>query len=191
MHRKVRPIKIEGNIALIPLTQGYEAVIDAADVDIAAPHNWTADIKRKADGSIRTVYAMRNEPKPGGGQKMLWLHRVIAETPSDLETDHIDGDGLNNRRANLRHATKAQNACNRRLASNSTSGAKGVSLHKATGRWAAYIYANRQRKHLGLFDTLDEAATAYANASAETHGGFGRPCVGWHKGPILRIGETP
>ena len=169
----IRPIRIEGDVAYIPLTRGYEAVIDASDIHLVDGVHWHACPDFRRDGTIRAVYAIRTDrtsPKP----RSVSLHRVIAGTPPGFETDHIDGDGLNNRKANLRIATNVHNQHNQRLQSNNSSGVKGVSWHKATNKWAAHIGIARRRKHLGLFSNLDDAAAAYARASAELHGEFGR-----------------
>lgn len=169
-----RPIRIEGTIAYVALTQGYEAVIDAADVPLVDGRNWIAAVVRRRDGSIRTVYATTREPLGPYRQTTIYMHRLLSGTADGLETDHEDADGLNNRRANLRTATKAQNMHNQRLPGNNASGVKGVSRDKWSGKWHARIGVNGKRKSLGYFDDLDAAAAAYARASSELHGNFGR-----------------
>lgn len=172
--KAIRPIRIEGNIAYVPLTQGYEAVIDAADVPLVAEFNWCALTSRyRKSGEIRTVYAVRNT-REDGKLRMIYLHRVIVGPAADLEADHRDGNGLNNRRLNLRPATQAENGQNGRLRSNNSSGVKGVTWHKSRGKWHARIMANRKYWHLGYFESLDAAASAYAKASRQHHGEFAR-----------------
>lgn len=169
--RKIRPIRIEGNIAYVPLTQWYEAIIDAADVPLVMGFNWCAQV------APHTVYALRNGWESLGEPKapVIFLHRVICPAPSGMLTDHRDGDGLNNRRDNLRCATKAENGRNSRKKKNNTSGFKGVHLHKQSGRWQARIsIGNPTQRSLGMFDTPEEAHEAYVKASAEMHGEFGR-----------------
>lgn len=90
------------------------------------------------------------------------------------EIDHIDGNGLNNALPNLRQATPSQNTMNRRTQSNNTSGVKGVWLCPQTGRWHAYIKANRVRKFLGSFGTREEAAAARFDAEHHVFGEFRR-----------------
>ena len=115
--RAVRPIRMEGNIAFVPLSQGKEAVIDAVDIQVVDQRNWHA---RHANN---IWYASTCTKKSDGGQpRKLHLHRVILNAPENLEVDHIDGDGLNNRRANLRLATKSQNQANRGVPVNNASG---------------------------------------------------------------------
>jgi hypothetical protein len=170
--KAIRPIRIEGNIAYVPLTQGYEAVIDADDAPLVINSNWAAQVKRRRDGSVRTVYAFQMR----GGRsdhRMFYMHRVIAGVPEGMVTDHRDGDGLNNRRSNLRHATDLQNGRNMRLSAANTSGVKGVYWAKRERRWVAEIRADG-KQCLGYFRSIEQAAAAYAKASAELHGEFGR-----------------
>lgn len=87
--------------------------------------------------------------------------------------DHIDGDGRNNRWANLRPASSAENARNKRLTALSVSGVKNV-RQTGSGKWSSRITVDRKCQHLGTFDSIEDAAAAYAKASAELHGEFGR-----------------
>lgn len=171
MPRKIRPIRVEGNAAYVPLTKGYTAIIDAADVPLVDGWNWKAKEDRRSDGSLRAVYAVRNM-SIGGRRDTVRLHRVILAAPHGAQCDHISGNGLDNRRANLRLATNAENQRNGRTRCDNTSGVKGVCRHR--GKWKAYIKANGRRKNLGLFSDIADAAAAYAAASAKLHGEFGR-----------------
>jgi hypothetical protein len=166
-NRAVRPIRIEGEVAYIPLTQGYEAVIDAADAPLVEGFNWYALVQ------VRTVYACRTDCSTGR-HVTIYLHRVLMAAPAGLEVDHRDGHGLNNRKKNLRVATHAQNERNQRLNSANTSGFKGASFHAGARRWQAHIRVDGRRHYLGLFDTPEAAHAAYTAASAEFHGEFGR-----------------
>lgn len=168
-----RPIRVEGHLAYVPLTQGYEAIIDVADVPMVSGCNWGALVVRRNDGSIRTVYAQR---RIGGrkSQKTVYLHRVLLPSPEDIHIDHIDGNGLNNCRSNLRQATRVQNMCNQRLRVDNQSGAKGVFMMKLRGKWTARIAVNGRKKCLGSFNCRTAAAIAYAKASRDLHGEFGR-----------------
>ena len=163
MTKDLRPIRVEGDIAIVTLTQGKVAYIDAADAHIVAGHNWYAVV------SHNTFYAQRM----GDNKKKIYLHRAIfGDTP--LEVDHIDTDGLNNRRFNLRSATRAENARNQRTRSNNVSGFRGVSYQAETGKWRAQIRFGGKTKHLGCFAIKEDARAAYANASVVFHGDFGR-----------------
>lgn len=173
MKKHTREIRVEGEIAFVPLTQGYEAVIDADCVPLISKWNWHVMLTTRPDGSVAHAYAARGEHR-GARRRIIHMHRVIADTPSDMDTDHIDGDGLNNRRSNLRVVTHAQNQCNRRLNIDNKSGVRGVAFNRATGKWRAQIGVNGAKRYLGLFSSIDKAAQAYASASAELHGEFGR-----------------
>lgn len=161
-----RRIRIEGDVAYVPLTKGYEAVIDAIDVPLVESWCWCAQV------CPRAVYAIRSDHRPN--RRTIRMHRVLMGEIHGLEVDHRDGDGLNNRRKNLRVATRTQNIRNQRLRSDNTSGIKGVHWFKASRKWRACICLNGKNRHLGSFDSREEAHDAYRTASKEMHGEFGR-----------------
>jgi hypothetical protein len=171
--RMTRPIKIDGDVAFVTLTKGYTATIDAVDVPLVDGCNWQALVDKRADGTIRTVYAYRSDCS-GPKQRTVYLHRVLMENPDALQVDHRDGDGLNCRRNNLRLATNSQNACNGRTPATNTSGYKGVTWNKNKRKWTACIKLDGKARNLGLFHDPADAASAYAEASAQLHGDFGR-----------------
>jgi hypothetical protein len=174
VHRdKKRPVFLVGALVRIPLTHGYETIVDASDLELVVKYDWFARVRRKADGSIRTVYAVRSE-KVARKVRMVGIHRAILNAPDSHEVDHIDGDGLNNRRSNLRLASRAQNQKNRARPVSNSSGVKGVTWHAARGKWQAQISADNKHYNLGRFDKIEDAAAAYAAASAKLHGEFGR-----------------
>lgn len=172
--KAIRPIRIEGQVAYVPLTKGYEAIIDADDVPLVEGFDWHALVQRRRDGLVRAVYAIRSAPQAGGKRRHLWMHRVILSLDEDAYGDHVDGNGLDNRRCNLRPATGTQNRQNLRLAANNTSGIKGVSWAAREQRWRSVIRVNGGYVSLGYYANLDAAAEAYAQASAKLHGEFGR-----------------
>lgn len=103
-------------------------------------------------------------------KKSYLVHRLIflmhhGYLPEML--DHIDRDKLNNRIENLRECDKEVNSWNRGRQANNTSGYRGVSWNKAAGKWHAYIKIKGKRKHLGLFNTPEEANEAYEKAKSE------------------------
>lgn len=154
-----RPIRIDGEDAYILLTRGLEAVVDARDAHLISDRKWNASPHR------RTFYAT--------GTGGLRMHRVIIGAKKGQIVDHIDGDGLNNRRANLRITTAAQNARNCRLRKDNTSGFKGVHFDNQNGWWRAQINIDGKRVALGTFDTAEAAYASYCEASQKHYGEYG------------------
>lgn len=115
-------------------------------------------------GSIRSKLYMAHH--------VAWA--IYHGKQAEGEIDHIDGDRTNNRIANLREATRSENQQNKRLYKNNTSEFKGVSWMARDKLWRARIGIGGKRKRLGDFRTIEEAADAYAKASAELHGAFSR-----------------
>lgn len=164
---KKKSIRVVGDAAYIPLTKGYEAVIDAADVHLVEGFSWCADVHGN------TVYALRRDYR-NGCRRAIRMHRVLLCEPEDFDVDHKDGDGLNNRRLNLRLATAIQNKRNTKIASHNTSGFKGVTFHKQTGKWHAQIQHLGRHISLGLHQSPEAAHEAYCKGSSQYHGEFGR-----------------
>lgn len=108
--------------------------------------------------------------------KIYLVHRVAyflhtGEQPPQF-LDHKDGDALNNRFSNLRPATRRENNRNKGVYANNTSGHKGVRYRAEMGKFVARIGHNGRKKHLGVFDTLDEAVAAYQSAAKSLYGDF-------------------
>jgi hypothetical protein len=148
----------------------YISLVDDED-KILAELNWSPD--------SRLNYAKRSILRNGQWQIIL-LHRVVLSRKLDREllstelVDHIDGDGLNNRRENLRLATNAQNQMNRKIGTSNTSGYKGVYWHKSSQKWMARIGVGGRQKYLGVFDTPELAYEAYKKAATEIYKEFAR-----------------
>lgn len=106
------------------------------------------------------------------GHHLAWLY-VYGEWPSS-GLDHINGVVGDNRIANLRLASQQQNVWNKGPSKNNTSGFKGVSLHRGTGKWRATITVNRQQKSLGHFATPEAAYDVYCSKAKEVFGEFAR-----------------
>lgn len=100
------------------------------------------------------------------------MHRFILDAPTGLEVDHIDKDGLNNQRDNLRIASRIQNSWNNGPNSKNKSGFKGVSFRKETKKWVAHIIVNGKQIYLGGFDNKVDAAKAHDKAARELEGEF-------------------
>lgn len=155
------------SIRLIPLTQGQVATVDADDYDWLSQWNWFA----KFDQRAKTFYAERLEKKDGGGQRHVQMHRVILNAPDGMEVDHADRSRtLDNRRSNLRLATKSQSSMNRGGFRNNKSGLKGVYMQH--GKWKGLIQKDGKKYYLGSFATKEEASEAYRLAAEQLHGEF-------------------
>lgn len=105
-----------------------------------------------------------------------YLHRLIANPPTGMVVDHINGDMLDNRRENLRVCTRQQNMMNQRKRVDNTSGYKGVARHTRSRRkpFKAYIKKDGKQHHLGNFETAEAAAQAYDDAARLLHGEYAR-----------------
>lgn len=157
---------------LIPLTQNQFAIVDSDLYDHYMQWKWHA----AWNACTRSFYARRNSRTLGGKRHFIFLHREILGLVygDPMSGDHIDGNTLDNRRSNLRKADRYQNARNYPKPRNNTSGYKGVSLHKMTGRWQAYIGINGKFTYLGLFDNPEDASAARNAAAVSYHGEFAR-----------------
>lgn len=149
----------------IELTQGKFAQVDDEDFERLNQYNWY----------FNCGYAMRHlyDPITQKTTKMR-MHREIMKAPKGIDVDHINGNRLDNRRENLRLDPDRKNTQNQGLSKNSTSGYKGVSWSKASSCWVARIKVKNKKIHLGLFDTLTDAAKAYDKAALELHGEFSK-----------------
>jgi hypothetical protein len=170
-------IVIEGSVAYISITQGFTSVIDKSDVELISKHRWRALVTRRKDGPIRAVYVVTSARRDDGTWKTICLHRLLMNPPDDMDVDHASGDGLDNRRCNLRICSHTNNIRNQRLRSNNTSGYKGVNLCKdrAGNNWHAQIWHDNKKINLGYYSTPELAAHAYNVAVVELFGAFARP----------------
>ncbi len=142
----------------VPLGQGQSrfALIDEADAGLVLPHRWNF-VSGYAAGVV--------------DGRRLAMHRHLLNAPRGMEVDHRNGDGLDNRRANLRLCTRAQNAAN--LTRHPKRGYRGVRPVR-DGRWRADIIVGGEQQDLGRFDTAEDAARAYDAAARERFGEFAR-----------------
>ena len=153
---------------LVPVGKLF-AKVDDADYGLLSRFSWSA-LKRSG-----TTYAfITNGPTISGKHCWVAMHRVILSASHDRWVDHIDGDGLNNCKDNLRLCNASENGFNSRVTSLNTSGFKGVSFHKPTGKYQAYIVVKQKHIALGYFHDPALAGAAYDRAAAQYAGEFAR-----------------
>jgi hypothetical protein len=153
----------------IPLTKGQVAFVDDED------HEWLSRYKWHAMRSGNAWYARRAFISPDGTHICVLMHREVLGLGKSMHTDHVDGNGLNNTRANLRPCSRSENMRNRRSHTEATSKFKGVSWCKDASMWRAQIVVDHKRIHLGRFDNEVEAARVYDAAALQYFGEFARP----------------
>lgn len=141
----------------ILLTQGKVALVDDEDYEELNKFKWYANELRK------THYAMRH--MKGSHKTIILMHRVIMNCPNGMFIDHIDHNGLNNQKSNLRIVTNRQNIQNHNIIKSSKY--VGVSLDKYSKKWIASIRINKKTKYIGGFDNELDAHKAYLNKLKE------------------------
>ena len=138
----------------IPLTQGKVALVDDNDYNELSKYKWYSSERRN------TCYAERMSwNKILHNQKTSRMHHIIMHLPSNIEIDHINGNGLDNRRENLRAVTRRQNQQNQHVPK--TSKYPGVSWNKRAKMWGSYIHINGKKCHLGYYANEEKAALRY------------------------------
>jgi len=142
----------------IKLTQGKVALVDNRDYEYLNQWKWCAHRGSK------TFYARRSINKDGKWTTIS-MHQVLAELMDfEYRADHINRNGLDNQRKNLRDATSKQNNENSRIRKDNTSKYKGVSWYKRKSKWQVQIRHYGKQIHLGLFDRLKDAVKARKKA---------------------------
>ena len=153
----------------IPLTQGKVALVDEEDYEYLMRWKWYL---YEANGQC---YAVRNErfsTEHGHARRTVRMHREIMHTPKTLYVDHINHNGLDNRKCNMRHCSSRENQGNRLLTKACSSQYKGVNKHD--GKWQARIGHKYKQLYIGFYDTEAEAARAYNHKALEIFGEFAR-----------------
>lgn len=144
------------------------ALVDDEDFDDLSKHKWYSRKHGKTYYATRIITVCRS-PRI---RINIHMHREIMHAPTKLCVDHIDRNGLNNKRNNLRICTTKENQKNKGIQKNNTSGFKGVMWDKGCLKWRAQIQNDKKKIHLGLFDTVVEAYQEYCKASVIHHGKF-------------------
>lgn len=140
----------------IKLTRGKYALVDDQDFEFLNSFSWYAHFAPHG----RTYYAARKRRKNEAGKQGEWvsMHCELMKPTGGLHVDHIDQNGLNNQKVNLRLVTRAQNMRNVAVKKNSTSRIIGVTFEKQTGKYKAHITLNKKTITLGRFESISEAS---------------------------------
>lgn len=152
-------------VKYLELSKGFVAKVDASDFDVWSAKKWTAVVTGQ---KIKRVYAYRRQMIEGKNA-VIYLHREIMQAPVGMDVDHINGDTLDNTRANLRLATRSQNLANNRRAIGSV-GFRGVSLNKERTKYRAIF----RGKQIGEFESYIKAALAYDKLAEKEFGEFAK-----------------
>jgi len=147
------------------LTQAQFVIVDDKDYEWLNQYSWYAAYHISND----SYYATRSETLPNGKQRIVLMHRQILglKYGDKRQGDHIHHKTLDNRRSELKVATRRENGSNRKDKSSCTSKYVGVAWHKPLGQWRAQIKINKHKKHLGYFDVEKDASDVYQNALAK------------------------
>lgn len=164
-----RRIRYGYSFRRIPLTQGKFAIIDERDFDRISKYKW------HANKSKLTFYAARCVKK-NRRNSLVFMHRLIMNCPEDQFIDHINHNGLDNRRANLRLVSGEQNNWNRRKQRGTFSSRyKGVHYEKRNGKWASSISYKGKQIFIDWFEDQESAAKAYDAKARELFGPYACP----------------
>lgn len=167
MYRKLLSAEIIGGANVeyrtIEINTGDLVLVDVEDFERVSALHWYKDDAGYARTNIWTE-----------GKKPRMHRFILGETDRKTHIDHINGDKLDNRKENLRVCSASDNAKNRGKQRNNSSGYKGVIFDKARSKWRAEICFNGNRKYLGRFDSVEEAAIAYQDAAKMYHGDFAK-----------------
>jgi len=156
----------------IQLSNGSFVLVDAEDYEFLNQWKW----KEHSGTAQRNKHIATIGDWKDGKRKdvCVLMHRVIMDAPEGMDVDHINGNRLDNRRANLRVCSHAQNRANSKTPVTNKSGYKGVSWCKRDSRWIAFITSNGKSKNLGRFLDIVEAAKAYNRAALSMFGEYAR-----------------
>lgn len=155
---------VDSQLVQLRDTDEFQARVDYEDALWLSQWKWYSSkrgyARRTANGTADTASTL--------------MHRVILEFHGydlmGMDVDHINGNPLDNRKSNLRIVSHQENCFNRKLSRNNSTGHKGVSVYRPNGKFKASIKVNYQQKHLGYFDTAEEAAIAYNKAAVQYFG---------------------
>ncbi len=157
----------------IELTQGKSAWVSDCDYERVMKYKWYLAKRGRLNYAASHIDG-----------KLTMLHRYILKPPPGYDTDHEDGNGLDNRRENIRNCTRQENSRNQQPQLNCSSRYKGVYKNNQKTKWCAEVKVDGRYEHLGSFDNEDDAAVAYNRAASLRFGKFARLNV------IIESGKT-
>lgn len=166
----IMKVNREREMKEIPLTRGKVALVNDEDYEVLGKHKWTAH---------SCGYAYREVKGPGVARVAVLMHRVIVELasgspiPAKMQVDHINGDRLDNTRANLRLATQSQNNANSKKRAG-RSRYRGIAWYKPYEKWMVRLTNEGKNYFLGYYHDEQDAARAYDKAAREHFGEFAR-----------------
>lgn len=173
-----------GTYREIPLTRGKVAIVDPEDYEWLSQWKWCAFKSRSVYYAVRTI-GRHSSPR------MIMMHHLILPRKEGFLTDHINGNGVDNRRVNLRYCTRSQNQYNQRQqVRDKSSMFKGVYFCKERGTWAAQIVIKNRRILIGRFASEHNAAVAYDLAAIKYFGEYARINFQQQEPPVDRRGEV-
>ncbi len=140
-------------------------LFDDADEALLSGYQWHLHL-------TPTVTYVRGYPRGRRKDGLTYMHRLLTGAARGEDVDHANGDGLDNRRPNLRRCTRSQNIGNRHAVASKTSPYKGVHFEGCTGRWRAEVQCDGKRYKLGRHDTAEAAHAAYKAKARELFGEF-------------------
>ncbi len=160
----------ENGTKAIELTQGYYTIIDESDFELVSRYSWRVLIQKRRNGSIKDLYA---RSRING--KIILMHRfILGLTDPKILVDHINHDGLNNCRENLRLCTSQQNCRNRQKQPGLSSKFKGVYWDRNRNKWRSSIRVDSKYINLGRFENELDAAITYNKKAVELFGEFAK-----------------
>jgi hypothetical protein len=147
----------------IPLSQGKFAIVDDEDYKELNKYKWWVNKNNNVWYAKRTTW--------NGRRNLILMHRYILGVSKNLFCDHINGNGLDNRKENLRVCTMGENFKNTKKRANCKNVYKGVYKQKS-GKWRVTLFVNGKSKHIGQFIDIKNAAQAYNDAAKKYYGEF-------------------
>lgn len=157
------------SVALIPLSRGLNAMVDEADFPLVSRYKWHASPTHS--GLLYANACLGISQAKELGRRHIKMHRLLLGFPG-CHIDHKNGNGLDNRRSNLRFADDRLNQQNKRKRRPMTSRYKGVSWHAGSGKWQAFLMVGGKNVYLGTTADEAEAATLYDTAARREFGEF-------------------